>query len=800
MKFADLHPYKKPFGKLNRAKFFFAEKVFDRKMFTEKDEVDALFEQLSGFENNPEGLREASETLLENCEILIRKQLLLRDRPMSCAIIALTFAAKMEIYSRLGQQGEIRKNYSDFCRADDAVKTSLGALSDLEKKYISFSTSNLAKLKKDLIPQLNCTLPLKDGVTLPELSVPDALASASFICEDDFNKNHLRKIFHELWQVKALQPLMTNLAYAACGHYCGDRIKDREKLKLVFSNKLLSGYFDSNTGSGLSQGDVVWISLAGNNAQGLDQPRSDTAIKNTVIHELHHFWEKFSHDSYSALPYSETPLPPKKRGLKPSQVTPLSDPDEEIKKMLREMCKEAEKVGEENSIKIRSRFNGYATTDPEPYHTFHALSGYPKDDRTRHVEIVVRVPASLAGMVGEGGCTEARAFELMNLSGLTKCVDFFRREQERMRKISGKMGEEFGTFAAAKPITEMPDYAKDSSSTPLHEAVRNRVSIKELVEEIETSDNPNAKDGLGQTALELAMNCDDPKLVFAFLRSPKVLAALGKDLTLLRRLAFYLVARGMNDDDPESSETACALFREAMSKTSGTPWKIFYEARISAIDPKLVEELKTKTLENFRTELERGETIGEDRLGNSLDYYCFKADREDLKELVKNDFFVNVTTKKLVKLTPLHRAIKEKDPEKFLTAVEEMAKAGEALPERLYMDQFSDSPLKNVAMNLIKKDAPETEIEKWINVARRLVELGADPIAVEEDHNCFAKILSRSAPRIFEKFMESLPEEKQKQIQEFIGAEVGGSAGIGGVKSPEAAPLGGEQRTEGNGL
>lgn len=771
MKFKNLYPYK------TRS---LAEDTDP--LLAGKSAVDSLFESLSRIdvEEGKELNAAAVQGYVDECNTIIDRKLSINNG-VSKLIVASVFAAKMELYRRTNQDQKIKKEFALFHRAIGAVPSSKEIPEEEEKFiWVAYPLQSCNAVEDSLVPYLNCALPLREGVAARELSVPDALTSASFVSGTFYNLAGVRKMFHELWQIESLQPLLRVMAHATRGQYCDrtGKIEAKEPLKIVFNDDLLRGYFDDDVTSGLSVRNIAMISLRGADKDGTESIRGDRDIKGTIIHELHHAWEK-SFNNGSVLPY-----------LPSDETAPA------IKARMELMLKEAAAVREESCLEIisRSKMTGVSATRFQPLAVFDFVKSYAEDEKTRHVEIVVRVGNALGIMVDVKNplkpCDEARAFEIMQRCGLTECIAFFREEVEMMRATSARISATTGLHFAdtTLPFTEVPTCAS-YVSTPLHDAVRRKDSAA-ITGIITSGFDVTAKDSLEQSALELAMDYDDPAMALTFRKTKEVHKMLGENLPMLRRLANYLAAKSCEGE--LWSEEATSAFRE-MRVQSDLKSAYFFLARDVARDfanPTLVEEVRTMTIEDFESTLARREIKDPaDILGNNFIDYCYVARNETLGNFIAQSYYTSAQKGLLLKCNSLQMAEKEKNPQKFLMEINAMVERGESLPSRLDMYKRNDSLLGCVAAEIMDlKKEEEAQLEHWLALTRRLVELGYDPFVVNcsDSRNFVDSLANYASEEVFAKVVGTFPtESRERAAKIFAERKVGG--GVSERKESEKA-------------
>lgn len=691
MKFADLYPYSKTASSAD---------------FAEKDQVDALFARLESIEDNVGTLREQRDDIVRTCQKIITEQKKI-NAPQSPIMIAAASTVKMEIFCRLHQFEEIRKEFSEFIRVCGLTSSTTKLLNDEQEKCFKFGAILRAKtLPKILFGWLPKVLEIKSGTNPTEISVPDILAGASVVCGDNHSYNRIREVFHELWQIKNLQPLLTVAACAALGKYCNykDEVSDKSStsfydgLQIIFSDKLIK---DVGT-MGMSCDKNVIVVCLGNEAEAETELastyRSNASLRSTIAHELHHFWEKFTHDSDYAMPY-------------PEAAETGDDSYAPRKIQIQAMLEEAAKITEEHSIEIEEAIlcDYRHIKVRQPYQTFRNLfSCYTEEIPVRHAEIVVRVPSALASMAEPGKCSEEEALKMMREAGLGACVDFFLEEQIRMQRAIELIGIRFRDVLTLDESSKIPAYANYRPSI-FHAAVRREdlATLTSLVASDKT--DPTAKDSSNETALELAIRHDRPELVFAFAQSTKVLLMLSEDLNLLRRTIFYLFDYA-KDETSEHREEALELFRNANKMTGGTAVsRIFSDMRAETLDKELIEKTKRITPQELLKEIADGKIPYYDNFGNNFGFYLEATERTDLVEVVREKYYLSNPRGDFIPNDTVRTALLKNNPEFFLGKTFDPT-------QKMEISFFYDSLIESVARRTNIKNGRE-----WFEVFKQLI-------------------------------------------------------------------------------
>lgn len=272
--------------------------------------------------------------------------------------------------------------------------------------------------------------------------VPEVLFAASSF-PSSVDRDEIRKIFYELWDIKSLRPLMALVAHSIVGRfYLSSGCDTRDvlpPLKIKFVEGSLNYSFE-NQGfvAGRTSSDGIELSIA----KKVDDKFikfSSSLIKGNLIHEMHHHAEDLIYNN-SMLPYSD-----KNRELAEFMLLKLRAMSGEAKNI---------KLGEDIAVSpgvIREQ-------EFFPYSAFKDFTSYPEGNATSSKEIPVRVSQCLGSMVGSScpdgeKCTEEKAFEIMQARGLSQCVDFFHQEmllmKEKVRILDTKRETNFSNYEDA---------------------------------------------------------------------------------------------------------------------------------------------------------------------------------------------------------------------------------------------------------------------------------------------------------------------------------------------------------------
>jgi len=466
--FRDFYPYRAPETAWESYEQRLAQRSYRRNFFVGKDEVDALFTRLEAAEADPVRLEREAEDLIKGCEILTRK------RPGSDAakyqhmpeiIAASAFSAMMHLCQKTGRTDIIRQRFADFIPVSSA-------LSDL-----AFSEAQGGRLNPELfknIYEFKGEVMRRDmpralssaSDSIQEISVPDALAASSFVCGDKINPAAIRNVFHEMWEVPSLKPLMEVLAYATAGNFCDDKggrsFNNARRTTIVFSDKLPMA---EKPASGFTDGFPHWSPMVVASTIWPEKFHehgtffSNQAIKEILAHEFHHHWEAQYYQN-SFLPYPSSSSHERSRSYG-------TDSNAEIKARLGRMIEEARSVKKDGNIEVVKGFNPGSEVGIsvlEPYDTFSRIAAYHEKDL--HKEVVVLVSQALAKMCETGGCEEAHALQIMRDCGLNECVDFFFEEREKMCSALENLRHAVGKFAEAAPMIEIAPTEQPQKAAP----------------------------------------------------------------------------------------------------------------------------------------------------------------------------------------------------------------------------------------------------------------------------------------------------------------------------------------------
>jgi hypothetical protein len=710
----------------------------------DKKEIDSLFKDLEKLEDTLHSDKSAQEEILQRCSTLIAKHQA-KDTTLSKYLLFAIFAAKMEIYHRLDRRDDISREYAAFSRAEQDAKGNI--LTTEQQRFIDTSAMfNSAELKEILITKLAVVLDVKKDVKIPDLNVADILASSSFVCGDIHNLQRIRRIFHELWQVESLQPLMTFAAYAALGNFVDsdNEVTKEYPLMLIFSDEPLE---DSTFG--IQYKNMVMVSLSDKDDDKEYSFLSDSHIKDTITHELYHFFARVFYRN-NALPYK-------------------ADESAAMIQVLDKMVAEAASITDTHSITQISRYYEIlVATRKEPFESFSNLESSYKPEKL-HAEVVVRTPAALAAMHKD--CGEAESLEIMRRSGLNCCVDFFLREVE-LTKIAVSALEKEMNKKLAKPgaeFCEVPHYAK-YRSTELHDAVRSN-DPERLRELLKGDRNLAETDSFNENALQLAMSSNKPALVFEFAQSAKVIDYLYQNIPLLQRVLFYLVDLA-KDETSEFSSQALAIFKQANIAEQNFPVmnKAFFSVREKILDANLVKDLETLPMPEILAQIGDGRITYYDKFGNSIRMYFAAAERPELMDEVLEHYYPSIARGEFIEPDIMRLQLRRKeDPIKFLVELKERAKEEDFNPLKLMeMSANHDTLVEHVALRC-KLSTLEGGKKAWFEVFKYImVEFNINPeMQAAQGSDPLIEILPeefrQEAKAIFKKAATPAPKTKVRE-------------------------------------
>jgi hypothetical protein len=713
MKFRELRIWDLLPTEPNRDPFFITEEfphqIRLNQLFAKLDQLD----DPSTDENTKnENLRTDAEKIIEECNSIINQHTLQPSSTHSNTIIAALHAAKMEIHLRLQNEERITSEYNSLVKASMNLIHAVHELSEDAQESI---ISTIAFIGHRVTKYLNPVITAKEDSDITTMSVPDILAMKSFVSNNKFNPNQynlndIRKTFHQLWQIKHLQPLLTFAAYSALGYHQnqeGEITESAEELKIIFLNDRITRQNSPDFGGMCIGKNMIFVSMGEDNERF--KIRS-TRYGSITIHELHHYWEESFNQSIRLLPYKQ----PKQNIV---QRFLLPDPNLKEKKRLDKMLAEARSIKSSPSETIaHAIFNGVERTSPQPKSTFLNLQQYPKIDHIQRSEIVVRISESLTDLCLSGKYTEEQALKMLRDSGLNECVDFFLEEQEQMKQFCQKMQQSSGIVfdTDTKPFSFVPSYI-EYESTPLHEAVA-KGEIEEIRKILREERNCLQKDSLNQTALDLAILIQNDNAVIEFFRLERwenIWRELEQDPYSLRKAIYHIVGIAKNDQSDLASE-ALAIFKAAKDlryTTNGNQiGAMFSEAASSALDINLQTLLKGFTkADEVLSAIEKGEINRFDKFGNELSFYVMKSnlnneEKDKIREAVisKYDFFYDQHVVEFLPKNPLRKIISRNQPDRFIEDLQRKESPIEALKEKLGITAGStanDSTIELVAMN-----------------------------------------------------------------------------------------------------
>lgn len=294
MKFSELSPYaERKTGFKNKLHAF-----RNKKLLAAKPEIDAFFAELSEFDDENEisttALRSKKDALIEKCDALILKQTA-KNNPAATLIIATLFAVKLEIFSRLGEIENIQKDYINLLRNSFNASALI-----TQEQFTSFFNLTLKSKHSEVIGKFSQAFDKTDSaikgiIDFESASVPDILTNASINCDATINDTDIRNIFHDLWKIVALRPLMIYSAFCATGRSCNFKgeivIDEAQKLKIIFLGSSPESH-ENLIIAGKQLSNLILVSTTERDNSGtLPIQYSSAKIASIMIHELHHLWE-----------------------------------------------------------------------------------------------------------------------------------------------------------------------------------------------------------------------------------------------------------------------------------------------------------------------------------------------------------------------------------------------------------------------------------------------------------------------------------------------------------------------------
>ena len=600
-----------------------------------RSEVDELFEKLKEITTTSD-LPQTLKEIFTKCDTIINRQTV-QNQPISPTIVVSAMAIKMElaldfdiafdataqsdpklcpdIILNCGNFSAVRNNANSFyvahkeiMRINSLLPKDISSL--LTPQIVSACISISRRVAARMIPSFASQ---QSDETAAVYEVPDLLAAASFAPQTSIlEQANIRRMFHELWEVELLRPLLSNAAYATLGLAIKDgKLQRITPLKIIFFDKGLSSIRDTGDITGLTHDSRVSVAISTRDPHGIDTLRSDAIIKGTIIHELHHFWERLKHSQSSALPYLEgsSSKPPQlaptifqqfcnllASGRIVKKVIPETKPDrnQEIKERLDRMTKEAEEIKKDSGLLVTQKFSsgGYRTLVREPFSTFNAVTHYEKDQETQHSEIVVRVPASLGTLTAEGHSAE-EAMKAMKDSGLEECIKFFLEEVSQMQEKIQKLQEQ-SQIIFTNPQKEKDFFAKND--------------------------------------LERALDLQDTQAVVTLCR-PEQITTLSHDLPLLHRAILHLIKTAKNSDHPDS-EIALSKFREIRDQLYFSPdtpraaFSLILDTIDITIDEEHIKQIASRSSKEIAADIRSGAIPFRDKFGNDFISYAIRASQK----------------------------------------------------------------------------------------------------------------------------------------------------------------------------
>lgn len=621
--------------------------------FSHKNEINGLFARLEYFDDakidpatRKERLADSAAEIIDHCDSLINRHTTAAEATYSTAAIASLRTVQMQIFLRLENAERITSRYDNFVRACASLLNTAYQLEEEDRKNFTTPLIETARAANKYLP---VAAKIKNDVSPQEISVPDVLATATFVSDQKYNLNDVRSLFHQLWQVDELQPLLLYSAYATCGYHCNSagEVSQGQKLQIVLVNDEIVRK-NSTRFDGFCTGSNMVMASTGQNRGHFTVINQDTGA--TLAHELHHYFEESFHQSNQLLPYNP-------------KAFFLSDPNSAIKSRLNLMIEEALACHQKEVIEIPSAIsNGRSHTDFQPHKTFGALKSYPgseTSERIRHAEVVVRVSEILFDLRSTKKYSTTEAFTALESFGLKECLAFFHEEREQMRHACTKMQKFSGInfnqeIATAQNIPHYLEYALPSSKSALE------------------------RDSLNQTTLEIAIQNADHKTTLQFCRDSRAWLEMGSDLKLMHKTACFLAELSTNKNSTFAEE-ATRLFKSAQSLpyslNKDAIFNIFFHARNQNLDPDLLA--KIAATDDILTAIASGEIPRFDKLKNELNSYLRKIVKDPEKQqnlfnsiIEKYDIVHNQTGDNFLPKHPLRKPLLEYHPQKFLEKFE----------------------------------------------------------------------------------------------------------------------------------
>ena len=779
MKFKDFYPYKKErelftFSIANVIAKIVKARTLDRHVTAEKGEVKNLFSQLKEIEDDPENLLEKKEEIIGRCDGIINRQLLLQGE-ISKVIILSSFAVKMEIYDRLNESDEVRRNYGNFLRVKGAVDVEGQEIPNHFQRYVNYGSVYAAReLERNLARHLIPVLVIKNGKNLQEMSVPEILSSASYSPRNYDNKK-IKRVFCELWNVESLQPLLTTMAQATQGYYCDYKgeVRQGKKLQIFFSDNDFKGAI------GLAAKNSISISLSEKSEHGDDYVlRNIDLLKGVVTHELHHYWESSRYNNSSS-PYTKVyqaktlPIYPEEVGQYLWQNFSDTKKAEKIlakesKAHVTQMLKEAYDIKRENCDN---------NLGSELFEIFKNLESYSESRNIRRKEVVVRTSEALATMSGSKGRSEEKVFEILDQCGLVKCVEFFHKEREQMQEAAEKIALESQVSFA--PMVLVHDVIKNQSDELTTQLLKKYPYLLTY------------RDSLGQTLLESMASNNNHRLILDLFKETKMQYPLffdERDSEPLRQVVFYLIDLA-KDETSEFADEARGLFKEIkyLNNLVGKSYSfksVNYDARKATLSEELLNKVKSKTPEEILTAIDQGEIAIRDKFGNIFFEYVFEVSKRDPDaKKIRKDIFDKVREKYdhyelqvedlFLPANPLRSAFCCNQPKIFLENFQKSEDASEILQQRLgIVDAKNDSVIELIAescgfgngggkwFDIFKNIICEHEIDpnqKYGASDKTLLDLLPEDFR-EEAQDVFVKVVTAEVTKSLEEITQNVVE------------------------------------------
>ncbi len=679
--------------------------------FAHEDEINRLFTKLEYFddETKKEDLAANAASIIDQSNSLINRHTLATESQWSTVAIAALKTVQMQVFLRLENSERIKEEYDSFIRATASTLDIVYQLNEADqKRFTSPFTETARHANKYLVPAVR----LKPDAAPQEISVPDILAAATFVSDQNYNLGEVRSVFHQLWKIDELQPLLLYSAYATLGYRCdfNNEVTQSQPLQIVLVNDKITRNNRSNYTGFCSGSNMVVISTKAD--YGTYEVFNER-IGATLAHELHHYFEESFHQSNQLLPYRN------------AATSFFSDPNAAIKSQLDKMVKEAISCAQKKEIEVpNSIVGGRLDKIFQPAETFGRIATYTGaalSQRIRHAEIVVRVSEIVADLCGTKKYSSAETFEKLQNFGLTECVDFFYREQQQMLQSCATIQRVSGINFNHKnpPAKNIADYI-EYSPAPSQDAL--------------------ARDSLNQTNLELAMQHGNHADVLKFCREiyqeSRDWKKLGSDIKLLHKTAFYLAELSYSKDE-KLSKAAIELFELAKimpySFNQRQINNVFCDASLNNLDPALLEKISTTP--DILSAIANKELPRFDILKNDLRSYIVKSKTTESKQddilntfNEKYDCVTNQTVNYFLPKNPLRKPLLYCNPEKFLEIFDaainsEKHEGQKELGQKLLKDRMSiislhnDSVIELVAHNC----NDDFNGKKWYEIFKTLV-------------------------------------------------------------------------------